>query len=69
LPLPQAQQVQPFSVALQQLEEAVTEQLLPPDMLASNRKALATLKDFAASLEPAQGYPPASVRKVQFVFR
>ena len=66
--LPQLQQ-QPFSLALRQLEAAVTEQVLPSEALAANRAALAAVREFAASLEPQYGYPPAAVKNVQFVFR
>lgn len=61
--------MQPFSVALKQLEAAVTAQSLPEADLAANRAAMATLKDFASSLESPVGYPAAAVKNVQFAIR
>lgn len=68
----QQMEMQPFSVAIKQLEEAVTETVLPVEALAANRAAMATVKDFAKSLETPHGYhgyPPASVKNVVFVIR
>ncbi|KAL4418994.1 hypothetical protein ABPG77_000859 [Micractinium sp. CCAP 211/92] len=65
-------QPQPFSLALRQLEAAVTEQVLPPEALEANRQAMATVKEFARSLEHADtptGYPSASIKNVSFTFR
>jgi len=67
--VPLQPQPQPFSVALRQLEAALTEQVLPADVLENNRKHMATLKQFAASLSQPAGYPPATIKTVQFVFR
>lgn len=61
--------MQPFSVSLKQLEEVVTQDLLPADALEANRRALATLKQFARSLESPHGYPPAYIKVVMFTFR
>ncbi|EFN59079.1 expressed protein [Chlorella variabilis] len=66
---PEKQQMQPFSVSLKQLEEVVTQDLLPADALEANRRALATLKQFARSLESPHGYPPAYIKVVMFTFR
>lgn len=71
LPLPKQQhtEMQPFSVAMKQLQAAVTDAQLPPDALASNKKAWHTLTQFAKALESEHSYPPAAVKNVQFVFR
>jgi predicted carbohydrate-binding protein with CBM5 and CBM33 domain len=54
---------------MQQLEAKVTEELLPADALAANRRAFAAVQEFARSLESPQGFPKAAVKNVEFTFR
>ncbi|PSC68893.1 T-cell activation mitochondrial [Micractinium conductrix] len=54
---------------MQQLEEALTGEVLPADVLAANHKAMAELKAFVANLSPQYGWPPSHAKQVQFVVR
>jgi hypothetical protein len=54
---------------MKQLEEVLTEPLLPAEALKANRSALAAIKQFASSLENPHQYPPIFTKVVQVTFR